>query len=63
MEIDYELADRDKQKKQEGKEYGDAKRRAKPSDIAAGDLVVAKRQLMSNKLATTFEAAPYQAVP
>lgn len=60
VEIDRELADRDKQKKHEGKEYGDAKRRAKESEIDVGDLVVAKRQMMSNKLATRYEPTAYE---
>lgn len=62
MEIDHELADRDKQKKHEGKEYGDAKRRAKKSEVQVGDLVVAKRQIMSNKLVTRYEPTAYEVI-
>lgn len=62
VETDYELADRDKQKKHEGKEYGDAKRRAKESEVQVGDTVVTKRQQMPNKLATPYEPTPYTVV-
>lgn len=62
IEVDHELVDRDKQKKHEAKEYGDTKRRAKESEIQVGDTVVAKRQLMPNKLATPYEASPYTVV-
>lgn len=62
VEIDHELVDRDKQKKHEEKEHGDAKRRAKESEVQLGDTVVAKRQQMTNKLATPYEAMPYTVV-
>lgn len=62
METDYELADRDKQEKHKGGEYGNMKRRAEPSDIQVGDTVVTKRQLVSNKLATPYEPTPYQVI-
>lgn len=61
-EIDHELIDRDKRKKHEGKEYGDLKRRAKESEVQVGDMVIAKRQLMANKLATPYEPTPYKVV-
>lgn len=60
IEIDRELADRDKQKKHEGKEYGDDKRNAKQSDIQVGDVVLTKRQSKPHKLATPYEDTAYE---
>lgn len=62
MEVDQELRDRDKEEKHKGKEYGDAKRKAKASEIGIGDLVVAKRQMMANKLSTPYESTPYEVI-
>lgn len=62
VEVDPELADRDKKKKEEGKEYGDRKRRAAASDVAVGDRVFAKRQMVNNKLATPFDSTEYELV-
>lgn len=50
-----EFRDRDAEMKQKGKEYADRKRRAQTNDIEEGDEVVVKRQIITNKLATTFE--------
>lgn len=55
IDEDGELRDRDAEMKLKGKEYTDQKRRAKPNDIKEGDEVVVKRQVITNKLATTFE--------
>lgn len=51
---DEELADRDKEKKEKEREYGDAERHAKEIDIGPGDEVVVKRNVIPNKLASTF---------
>lgn len=58
-EVDGELYDRDTEMKAKGKQYIDHKRRAKTSDIEEGDEVVAKRQVTTNKLSTTFEPTVY----
>lgn len=62
LEADSELTDRDKLKKQEGKEYVDRKRRAVVSEIQTGDQVIAKRQLMGNKLSTPYETTAYEVI-
>lgn len=54
MERDEELADRDKEKKEKEREYGDANRHTKAIDIEPGDEVVVKRNVIPNKLASTF---------
>lgn len=54
--------DSDKIMKEKGKEYADAKRHAKISDIKEGDEVLIKRQIISNKLATMFEPTVYKVV-
>lgn len=59
-EVDGELNDRNTEMKAKGKEYADRKRRAKMSEIEEGDTVVAKRQIKTNKLATTFEPTVYK---
>lgn len=48
--------------KAKGKEYADRKRRATPSDITEGDSVLAKRQVVTNKLNTTFEPTVFKVV-
>lgn len=57
---DSELRDRDAEMKWKGKEYADRKRHSKTNDIEKGDEVVVKRQIMTNKLATTFEPTVYK---
>lgn len=57
---DSELRDRDAEMKWKGKEYADRKRHAKTNDVEKGDEVVVKRQIMTNKLATTFEPTVYK---
>lgn len=59
---DDELRDRDAEMKSKGKEYADRKRHAKQSDVKEGDEVVAKRQVVTNKLATKFEPTVYTVV-
>lgn len=39
MEVDEEVADKDKEKKEKGKQYADARRHAKVSDFRVGDEV------------------------
>lgn len=60
--MDGEIRDKDAQMKQEGKDYADHKRHAKTNDVKEGDEVVAKRQIITNKLATTFEPTVYKVV-
>lgn len=57
LEVGEEVRDRDKEKRQIGKEYRDEKRRAKLIDIDVGEKVFIKRQVVSNKLASTFDPA------
>lgn len=59
-EVEGELYDRDTEMKAKGKEYIDCKRRAKVSDIEEGDSVIAKRQIITNKLATMFEPTVFK---
>lgn len=59
---DSETYDRDTLMKAKGKEYADRKRQAKSSDIKEGDSVLAKRQVSTNKLATTFEPTVFKVV-
>lgn len=58
--IDEELSDRDREKKMKGKEYGDEKRHAKLNDVKEGDDVLLKRQVIPNKIATTFEPTVFK---
>lgn len=60
--MDDETRDRDALMKQKGKDYADRKRHAKVNDVKEGDEVVAKRQIITNKLATKFEPAVYKVV-
>lgn len=59
---DSETYDRDTLMKAKGKEYADRKRHAKSIDIEEGDSVLAKRQVSTNKLATTFEPTVFKVV-
>lgn len=61
-ETDDELRDRDKVMKQKGKEYADENRHAKPNEIKEGDLVLLKRLISPNKLATKFEPTVFKVV-
>lgn len=49
-----DFRDQDFGKKMQQKEREDARRRAKPSDLTAGDIVLMKNPLPSNKLSTNF---------
>lgn len=62
MERNEELFDRDKQKKEEGKEYSDNKRKASHSDIQEGDNVLVKRLKKTNKLDTAFNPVEHRVV-
>lgn len=59
IEIDEEVADRDKSEKEKGKAYADERRNAKISDIQEGDEVLVKRVVKTNKLQSTFEPDEY----
>lgn len=62
IEVDEELQDRDKEQKEKGRVYGDDKRGARPSDINVGDRVLAKRQIITNKLSSPFETTVYKVI-
>lgn len=62
IETDQELRDRDKEMKMKGKTYADEKRRAKVNDVKEGDYVLLKRQVIPNKLATTFEPTVFKVI-
>lgn len=55
VEIDEEMADRDKVEKEKEKVYVDARRNARQSDINIGDSVLIKRFCKLNKLSPTFD--------
>lgn len=59
---DGEFRDRDIVRKFHGKEEGDKKRQAKPSNIQPGDKVLMKNLLPSNKLDTNFHNTEYTVV-
>ncbi|XP_055839723.1 uncharacterized protein K02A2.6-like [Episyrphus balteatus] len=61
-DVDHEVRDQDAREKWKGKCYADNKRHAKVSDVKEGDDVVVKRQIVTNKLATTFEPVAYKVV-
>lgn len=56
------MFDRDTTMKAKGKEYADHKRHAKQSDIDEGDNVLAKRQIITNKLNTVFEPTVFKVI-
>lgn len=62
MEIDEEMHDRDKEKKEKGKVYSDNKRHAKLSEIKMGDEVWLKLQNKTNKLSPVFEPVAYKVI-
>ncbi|XP_055847378.1 uncharacterized protein K02A2.6-like [Episyrphus balteatus] len=62
MEIDEEVADRDKEMKEKGKQYSDKRRHAKESDIEVGDEVLAKLMCRVNKLSPVFEPSTYKVI-
>lgn len=59
--LDEEIRDRDRLRKEKGKQYADATRHAKESEIKVGDEVLLK-QKQTNKLTTPFESEPYKVV-
>lgn len=62
IERDDEVRDRDKQRKEKGKEYADEHRNAKPSEIKEGDEVWLKQVVQTNKLAPTFIPSAHKVV-
>lgn len=62
MPDDDDVRDRDKTNKAKAKMYADTKRHAKPNEIEVGDMVVAKRQRPSNKLATEFDPTVFKVI-
>lgn len=62
LEIDGELHDQDKRKKESGKQYADEKRQAKPSDINVGDEVLIKVMVKENKLSPNFHPKPFKII-
>lgn len=62
MEKDEELSDKDREMKEKGKLYADAKRHAKQNEIKEGDEVWLKRMVKSNKLASTFDPVTHKVV-
>lgn len=62
VNMDEEVRARDTEMKLKGKEYADRKRHAKINDVKEGDEVVAKRQVITNKLATKFEPTVYKVI-
>lgn len=60
MPHDDDVRDRDKTNK--AKMYAIAKRHAKLNEIEIGDMVVAKRQRPSNKLATEFDPTVFKVI-
>ena len=55
FEVDEELRDCDKERKEKGRVYTDERRRAKASDLKEGDKVWLKKMLKTNKLAPRFD--------
>lgn len=60
--LDFEMRDRDGEKKGIGKRYADEKRQAKYSDITLGESVMVKRDQRQNKLDTPFIPKPFTVV-
>ena len=59
--LDEEMRDTDRERKEKGKQYADNRRNAKESNLAAGDQVLLK-QPKGNKLTATFESEPYEVI-
>lgn len=60
--FDEETRDRDRTKKQQGKEYADEKRRAIENTIAVGDTVWLKNLVNTNKLTAPFEPIAFKVI-
>ncbi|XP_055623065.1 uncharacterized protein K02A2.6-like [Toxorhynchites rutilus septentrionalis] len=58
--INEEHRDHDKLQKEKGKEYTDAKRKARFSEITVGDRVIVKRMRKENKLSTNYEPEEFE---
>ena len=58
---DSEILDRDRERKQKGKDYADNLRGARESNLKGGDKVLLQK-LKSEKLSPSFEATPYEVV-
>lgn len=54
--------DRDMEKKEQGKLYGDRKRKAKESDIEIGEKVYVKKFVKDNKLVSDFDPTPHTVI-
>ncbi|XP_053690472.1 uncharacterized protein K02A2.6-like [Sabethes cyaneus] len=61
-EIDEEVADRDKEKKDKGKTYADKRRNARPNNIVEGDAVLVKRMTKANKLSSNFDPEVFKVI-
>lgn len=59
IRVNEEHQDHDKLQKAKGKEYTDAKRKARFSEITVGDRVLAKRMRKENKLSTNYAPEEY----
>lgn len=59
---DGEVRERDAVTKEKGRMYTNAKRKAKESDIVAGDRVVVKRMKKDNKLEATFSPEEFEVI-
>ena len=62
LETDDGLREKDSDQKEKGKIYADQKRKAKFSEIKEGNVVIAKRQITTNKLDSNFENKKYKVV-
>lgn len=58
---DFEVRDRDAERKEKGKMYSDKRRMAAETDIRAGDQVLVKQD-RENKLSTPFNKSPFKVV-
>ncbi|XP_055543277.1 uncharacterized protein K02A2.6-like [Wyeomyia smithii] len=61
-DIDEEVVDRDKEKKDKGKTYADERRNARPNHIAEGDTVLLKRMTKANKLSSNFDPEVFRVI-
>ena len=59
--FDEEVRDRDRARKEEGKEYADRRRNARESEVRVGDPVLI-RQPPTDKLSAPFRSEPFQVV-
>lgn len=59
LEVDEEVLDRDKEKKEKGKRYADKKRLARRNSIVEGDRVLVKVMNKNNKLSPNFHSEEF----